>query len=81
MDNLKYIRKKKGLSQVQVAVAIGVTQQEISRIEKGDLKKINMEILENLAFYYGMCLPKLVRIICKCKCKIECEGEIKIRKE
>ena len=38
-------RTKRGIEQDQLAEQVGSTQQEISRIETGKIKKINLELL------------------------------------
>lgn len=38
-------RARRGIEQDQLAVMVGTTQQEISRIETGKIKKINLELL------------------------------------
>ena len=45
--DIKRIRKKYGLTQVQLAEMLGVTQPRISRLEKQDT--ITLELLEKIA--------------------------------
>jgi len=47
-DRLKQLRKKKGLSQAQLAEAIGVHFTQVSRYERGETKP-NAEAMTNLA--------------------------------
>jgi transcriptional regulator with XRE-family HTH domain len=48
-ERLKLIRKLKGMTQQQLAKAIGVDQSAISQIERGDSKSANAENLLKIA--------------------------------
>ena len=48
-ERLKFIRKLKGMTQTQLAKAIGVDQSAISQIERGDSKGANAENLLKIA--------------------------------
>lgn len=48
MENLKRIRKDRGLTQVQLAEAAGCNQATISKMEKGD-KNATLDMVERIA--------------------------------
>jgi transcriptional regulator with XRE-family HTH domain len=46
--NIKQLRKEKGLNQIQLAEAIGLRQESLSRIERGRINP-SMKTLKNIA--------------------------------
>jgi transcriptional regulator with XRE-family HTH domain len=55
---LKELRKQRGLTQEQVATALGVEQPSVSRLEAGK-QNASLETLEALATLYGVGVPDL----------------------
>ena len=58
MNRLKEVRKKKGLSLQQVADAVGVGNNTISRYETGK-REPKLEMWQKLADIYGVSVPYL----------------------
>ncbi len=58
-DNLKYIRKQKGISQQQLADKIGVDRSSISRWESGDMG-ITVDSAYLISLALDVSLPDLV---------------------
>ena len=50
--NLKYLREKKGLSQSELAKAVGMTQQAINKYENQSTEP-DIDTLKKLAAYFG----------------------------
>ena len=48
MDNLKALRKRRKLTQAQLAARVGCTQGTVSRIEAGDLN-VSLSLLKQIA--------------------------------
>lgn len=63
--NLKKLRKDKGLTQNQLAIRIGVSQQLVSKIESGKVSKVNIDILYKLATELNISKVKLFIILLK----------------
>lgn len=59
---LAQLRKARGLSQVQLAAAVGMDQSRISRIERGDVTRIEVGTLADYARALGGELELVVRI-------------------
>ncbi|MDD6665132.1 MAG: helix-turn-helix domain-containing protein, partial [Eubacterium coprostanoligenes] len=58
-DNLLYLRNIKGLSQEQVAEAVGISRQSYSKWEQGDtFPDINK--CDKLAKFYGVTIDSLI---------------------
>jgi len=53
MNNLKTLRKKKGLTQTEIAKMLGISQNSYSYWES-DKVKIDNQSLQKLADYYGV---------------------------
>jgi transcriptional regulator with XRE-family HTH domain len=51
---LKEYRERKGLSQAQLAEAVGVRQATISGLETGKSRRIELDLLEKLARVLGV---------------------------
>ena len=58
-NNLKAIRKKKGLSQQEVAEYLGIDTTSYGRLERGD-RKISADRLNKLASYYNTTISNLI---------------------
>ena len=58
-DNLKLLRQERGVGQVELATAIGVSKGIISLWENG-LREPNMTSLISLAVYFGVSVDYLV---------------------
>ena len=58
MNRIKEVRKKKGLSLQQVADAVGVGNNTISRYETGK-REPKLEMWQKLADIYGVSVPYL----------------------
>ncbi len=61
-EKIKRLRKQKGLSQVEVAKAAGITQSSYASIEKGDTKSITIEVGKGFAKALGMAFNELFDI-------------------
>jgi transcriptional regulator with XRE-family HTH domain len=63
MTNLTILRKQKGLSQSDLAVAVGLTRQEVSRLENGWIAKIRPDVADRLRSIFGptWTFPALLR--------------------
>jgi putative transcriptional regulator len=51
---LKGLRERKGLSQAQLAMTVGVRQATISDLETGKSRRIELDLLEKLAKALGV---------------------------
>ena len=60
-ENLKALRKEKGLLQKEVANAVGVHPSNYSKMEKGE-RDISIEVADKLAKYFGLTLDELVHM-------------------
>lgn len=58
-DNLLYLRNIKGLSQEQVAEAVGISRQSYSKWEQGDTFP-NIDKCDKLAKFYGVTIDSLI---------------------
>ena len=59
MPNLKNIREKKGISQVQLAVMLGVTQGSISAWETGRWEP-SLDMIRRIAQIFGVTVDELI---------------------
>ena len=48
-ENIKFIRKQKGITSIELAEQIGVDQSTIARYENGGIKYIQPEMLTKIA--------------------------------
>lgn len=62
MNNLKKMRKNRGLKQIDVAAAINVTQTTYSRYETG-IRKLEQETLVALSKFYNISIDYIVGVI------------------
>ncbi|MDE6520859.1 MAG: helix-turn-helix domain-containing protein [Ruminococcus sp.] len=60
MDNLKILRKQKGLTQEEIAEKLGVSRQAVAKWEHGDTMP-DIESCIKLADIYGITVDLLVR--------------------
>lgn len=58
-DNLLYLRNLKGLSQEQVAEAVGISRQSYSKWEQGDTFP-DIDKCDKLAKFYGFTIDSLI---------------------
>ena len=58
-DNLLYLRNIKGLSQEQVAEAVGISRQSYSKWEQGDTFP-DIDKCDKLAKFYGVTIDSLI---------------------
>ena len=58
-DNLLYLRNLKGLSQEQVAEAVGISRQSYSKWEQGDTFP-DIDKCDKLANFYGVTIDSLI---------------------
>ena len=58
-DEFKFHRQKANLSQSELAILIGTSQQNISRWEKGEVEP-SISFCVRLADYYGITLDELI---------------------
>lgn len=74
-DNLLYLRNIKGLSQEQVAEAVGISRQSYSKWEQGDTFP-DIDKCDKLAKFYGVTIDSLmlyrnlVKFLLKFRCKV-----------
>ena len=64
-ENLKYLRKSKGLTQERLAEILGISHRQLSRIEAGDnfpsvetLEKIKVQLQKNIEEITAFSSPK-----------------------
>lgn len=57
--NLQILREANGLTQRQISVDLGITQQAYSRYERGE-REPDLEMLCKLADYYGVTVDYLI---------------------
>lgn len=58
-DNVKYLRKEKGISQQELADKIGIDRSTISRIENNEIET-TIPIVEKIAKYFNIEFADLV---------------------
>jgi transcriptional regulator with XRE-family HTH domain len=58
--NLRSYREKAGLSQAELAKAVGVRQATISDLETGKSRRVELDLLERLAEALGVKAPALL---------------------
>ena len=61
--NLKSHREKAGLTQAELAKAVGVRQATISDLETGKSRRVELDLLERLAKVLGVKAPALLEHI------------------
>lgn len=59
MNRIKYLRAEKGISQNELAKALGLTQQAISAYENG-LREPDLETLQKIADFFDVSLDYLL---------------------
>jgi transcriptional regulator with XRE-family HTH domain len=60
-ERLTELRKAKGLTQVQLACTLGISQQQVHAFEKGT-RRIPVSMLPELAHLFGITVDELVGI-------------------
>ena len=59
VDNIKYLRARKGLSQQGLADALGITRARYSKYEYGQAEP-PLELLVRLSDYFGVSVDELL---------------------
>src|SRR5688500_12004021 len=59
-ENLKLLRKRKGVSQEEIAVDLGLTRSSYSGYENG-VAEPNLETIIKISEYYNISLDKLIK--------------------
>jgi len=59
-NNIKEVRKSKGITQKELAEKLGVTPQAVSQFEKNDSKKFNISTLQSIAAALDCSIKDLV---------------------
>ena len=57
MNNIKLLRAYKGVSQKEVADAIGISQQTLSKVENSD--NMNLKTAKKISDYFGVGLDDI----------------------
>lgn len=57
-NNIKYLRKQRGMSQVQLAESMGIWQTIVSRLERGEAQP-SLEAANRFASYFGVTIDAL----------------------
>lgn len=60
-ENIKKVRKEKGLLQKQVAAEVGLDQSNYNKIENGQ-RQPSIEVLYKLAKLFGMTIDQLINL-------------------
>lgn len=60
-ERLKQLRKERGITQAQIAEALGIAQPTIYKYEKG-LRKIPMSVLQKFAVYFELSMTDLIGV-------------------
>jgi|GEM_PF-2792645 len=53
-DELRRLRKDKGITLEEAANGVGITLQYMSLLEKGQRKSVSFEIMTNISRFYGV---------------------------
>ena len=61
-EKIKRLRKQKGISQVEVARAAGITQSSFASIEKGETKSITIDVGKGISEMLGIDFTELFEI-------------------
>lgn len=69
---MKKLRKEKGLTQEELALMAGVTQEYISEIENGEVDGLTLHVLDRLAKALKICTAELLIILLNKHCKENC---------
>lgn len=62
-QELRRLRKKKGLTLEEAASAAGITLQYMSLLEKGQRKSASFEVMTNISKFYGIPLDYFAQFI------------------
>lgn len=57
-NNIKYLRKQRGMNQMQLAEAMGLWQTTISRLERGEGHP-SLEVANKYASFFGVTIDAL----------------------
>ena len=58
-DNIKKLRKEKGLQQKQVAIELGIDQSNYNKIENGK-RELSIEVLNKLSGLFGVIVDDIL---------------------
>ena len=59
-NKIRELREQRGLTQLQVAYAVGTTPQTIYNIESGKTKSPSLETVKAIARFYGVPIEELL---------------------
>ena len=51
-QNISYLRKKKNMTQQELANKIGITREQLSNYETGKVKRISAMVISNVAIIF-----------------------------
>lgn len=77
---MKILRKKSGLTQIELANKIGVTQVYVSKIERGQIDGLSIYKLLKLSKVLNCCPAELLRTLIKCNLKYNGSCKLDIRR-
>lgn len=69
---LKLLRTRQGMSQEDLGIRIGVSQQYISKIEKGNINKVTFGKAKKLAKIFNMCELDFIAMLLNHQCPHIC---------
>ena len=59
-DNIKKLRKEKGLQQKQVAIELGIDQSNYNKIEN-DKRELSVDVLNKLSGLFGVTVDEYLK--------------------
>lgn len=69
---MKKLREKRGLTQEELALMTGVTQEYISEIEHGEVEGLTLHRLDRMAKALKICTAELLIVLLHKECKRNC---------
>ena len=61
-QNISYLRKKKNMTQQELADKIGITREQLSNYETGKVKRISAMVISNVAIIFEVNIYDLENI-------------------
>lgn len=61
-QNISYLRKKKNMTQQELANKIGITREQLSNYETGKVKRISAMVISNVAIIFEVNIYDLENI-------------------
>ena len=61
-QNISYLRKKKNMTQQELANKIGITREQLSNFETGKVKRISAMVISNVAIIFEVNIYDLENI-------------------